>query len=218
MSELLPTEVAVLVIAKEPRPGRAKTRLIPALGPDGSAAVAEAALADTLEAVAAVDGRRVLVLDGEPGPWLPEGFEIIDQRGGGLDQRLASAFEDAGAPAFLVGMDTPQVTSEMVEAGRAALCEAGLDAVLGEAPDGGWWAIGIRAADRRVFEGVPMSETYTGAAQRRRLNQLGLRWTSLSELNDVDTIEDAREVAELAPDGRFAQELRRRQPTPRSPS
>lgn len=209
MSPLDPSEVAILVIAKEPRPGLAKTRLAPALGAEGAAALAAAALADTLEAVAAVEGRRVLILEGEPGEWLPPGFEVIGQRGEGLDQRLASAFDDAGAPAFLVGMDTPQITAETIERGRRALCAGGTDAVLGEAPDGGWWAIGIRAADRRVFEGVPMSESHTGVAQRSRLDQLGLRCGELELLSDVDTIEDAREVARLAPDGRFAAELDR---------
>lgn len=218
MNRIEPTEVATLVIAKEPRPGLAKTRLAPALGPEGSAALAEAALADTLEAVAGVDGRRVLVLEGQPGGWLPEGFEVIPQRGRGLDERLASAFEDAGAPAFLVGMDTPQITTETVERGRTALCADGIDAVLGEATDGGWWAIGIRNADRRVFDGVPMSLDTTGASQRRRLEERGLRWEPLEVLNDVDTIEDAREVARLAPHGRFAAELARLERADRSPA
>lgn len=209
MNRIVPTEVSLLVIAKEPLPGRAKTRLAPALGADGSASLAAAALADTLEAVAEVEGRKVLVLDGEPGEWLPDGFEVIPQRGDGLDQRLASAFEDAGAPALLVGMDTPQITPEMLERGREKLCAQGRDAVLGVATDGGWWAIGIREADRRVFEGVPMSETTTGARQKRRLDQLDLRWEPLEMLNDVDTITDAREVAALVPGGRFAEELRR---------
>lgn len=218
MNRIDPTEIAVLVIAKEPRPGLAKTRLAPAVGPEGSATLAEAALADTLEAVAAVDGRRVLVLDGEPGSWLPAGFEVIPQRGVGLDERLASAFEDAGAPALLVGMDTPQISAEAIDRGRAALGGAGVDAVLGEATDGGWWAIGIRVDDRRVFDGVPMSLETTGAEQRRRLDALELRWRALEVLSDVDTIEDAREVARVAPTGRFAAELARLERSDRSPA
>lgn len=62
----------LLVIAKEPRPGRVKTRLTPPFSPRQAAALAEAALVDTLLAVAAAPvRRRVLVLDGTPGPWLP---------------------------------------------------------------------------------------------------------------------------------------------------
>ncbi|MFC9290815.1 glycosyltransferase, partial [Streptomyces sp. NPDC057052] len=65
----------LLVIAKEPLPGRVKTRLTPPFAPWEAAALAEAALADTLAAVAAAPAvRRRLVLDGAPGPWLPPGL------------------------------------------------------------------------------------------------------------------------------------------------
>lgn len=203
---------ALLVIAKAPVPGRVKTRLSPPCTPRQAAALAGAALADTLAAVAAAGGRRrrVLVLDGEPGPWVPEGFEVIAQRAGGLGERLAGAFADAGAPALLVGMDTPQLTPALLEDGLAALDDGGAGgagAVVGDAEDGGYWAIGLRAADPRVFAGVPMSSEATGAAQRARLTELGLEVADLPPLLDVDTIEDARAVAAAAPGTRFAAEL-----------
>ncbi|NEA25616.1 glycosyltransferase, partial [Actinomadura bangladeshensis] len=82
----------LIVIAKEPVPGRVKTRLTPAYTPCEAAALAEASLHDTLTAVAAAPaGRRTLALDGAPGPWLPGGFTVIAQRGTGLDERLAAA-------------------------------------------------------------------------------------------------------------------------------
>jgi len=202
---------ALLVIAKAPVPGRVKTRLMPPCSPQQAAALAGAALADTLAAVAAAGGpgrRRVLVLDGEPGPWIPDGFEVIAQRAGGFDARLAGAFADARAPALLVGMDTPQLETEALEAGLAELeAPGGAGAVIGDADDGGYWVIGLRAADPRVFEGVPMSEPTTGAAQRARLAELGLTVAELPPLLDVDTIEDAREVAAGAPATRFAAAL-----------
>ncbi len=86
-----PTEV--LVIAKEPVAGRVKTRLCPPFTPAEAAELAAAALADTLEAVLALPARRrVLVLDGRPGPWVPPGFDVVPQSAGGLDERLAAAF------------------------------------------------------------------------------------------------------------------------------
>ena len=86
----------VLVLAKEPLPGKVKTRLVPPLSFEGAAEVAAAALADTLRVVAPVALRRVIVLDGAAGPWLPHGWRVAPQRVGGLDQRLADAFADAG--------------------------------------------------------------------------------------------------------------------------
>ncbi len=139
------------MIAKEPVPGRVKTRLSPPCTPDEAAALAAAALADTLAAALAArrPGRRVLVLDGRPGRWVPPGFEVIAQRGDGLAERLAAGFADAGERAFLVGMDTPQVTPELLDAGLAALDDH--DAAFGAALDGGYWGIGLARPDARVL-------------------------------------------------------------------
>ncbi|MEA2281743.1 MAG: uncharacterized protein QOK21_2350 [Solirubrobacteraceae bacterium] len=198
---------SLIVIAKAPVPGRVKTRLTPPCTPAQAARLAAAAIADTLAAALAArrPGRRVVVLDGEPGPWIPAAFEVIPQRGDGLGERLAAAFADAGGPALLVGMDTPQVTPQLLDAGLGAL--GAFDAALGAALDGGYWSIGLRVPDDAVFAGVPMSEPSTGAVQGARLRALGLRTAALAPLRDVDTVEDACAVAAGAPDGAFAREL-----------
>jgi rSAM/selenodomain-associated transferase 1 len=196
---------ALIVIAKEPLPGRCKTRLAPPLSLEGAAHLAAAALADTL-AVAAACGaeRRVIALDGEPGAWLPAGFEVLAQRGRGLDERLANAFEDVGGPALLIGMDTPQVTPALLDHALRRLRRPGVGAVLGPALDGGYWAIGLRRPRRELIEGVPMSSHLTFTAQYERLRAHGLRVGLLPHLRDVDVIDDARAVALLAPRSRFA--------------
>ncbi len=201
---------AVLVIAKSPVPGRTKTRLCPPRTPDEAAELAQAALTDTLEVVAAtrVD-RRVLVLDGAPGPWVPAGFEVIPQRGRGLDERLANAFADAAGAALLIGMDTPQVTPALLERGLSALRHPATEAVLGPAYDGGYWLVGLQRPDPEVFLGVPMSTAGTLAAQRQRLRALGLRTAWLPERRDVDRIDDAMAVAAASPGTSFARTLRR---------
>lgn len=199
---------ALLVIAKAPGAGRSKTRLSPPLQPTQAAALAEAALLDTLIAVAAVPvSRRVLVLDGEPGGWLPEGFELIAQRGGDLAERLADAFEDVGEPALLIGMDTPQVTPGLLTDCLMLLDPDLNDSVIGHTDDGGYWAIGLQQADRRVFSGVPMSCSRTGAVQQQRLEELGLRNATLPRLRDVDFFADAVAVAAEAPSTHFARLL-----------
>jgi uncharacterized protein len=194
----------LLVIAKQPVPGRVKTRLVPPCTYEQAASLAEAALADTLHAVLAVPAaRRVLVLDGEPGPWLPPGFDILPQRGGPLDERLAAAFCAVSGPALLIGMDTPQVTPALLAVDWHAA-----DAVFGPADDGGFWALGLRTPDPALLRGVPMSVPRTGAIQRARLAAAGLRVTDLPRLRDVDTAADAVAVALDAPHGRFAARAR----------
>ena len=195
-------------MAKAPVPGRAKTRLCPPLAPAQAAALAEAALADTLQAVAWTPAaRKIVALDGGPGAWLPPGFELMQQRGARLGERLANAVADVGEPLLLLGMDTPQLTRALLCEALQRLAEPGADAVLGPTADGGYWTIGLRVPDPRVFDGVPMSTAATAARQRARLRELGLRTTQLASLRDVDTFEDALAVAAIAPWTRFAATL-----------
>jgi len=195
----------IIVMAKAPVPGRVKTRLCPPLTTEEAALVAEAALVDTLAAALASSAARVvLALDGEPGPWLPAGVDVISQRGSGFDERLTAAWSDVGGPALQIGMDTPQVTPALLDMASAVLEQPDTDAVLGLAEDGGWWCVGLRRADRAVFRGISMSRSDTGARQLARLGELGLRTATLPCLRDVDTIADAHAVAALAPGTRFA--------------
>jgi hypothetical protein len=194
----------LLVIAKQPVPGRVKTRLVPPCTYEQAAALAAAALADTLHTAAAVPARRrVLVLDGEPGPWLPAGFDVVPQCGGPLDERLAAAFAAVRGPALLIGMDTPQVTPALL-----TVDWSGADAWFGPAADGGFWALGLRVPDPALLRGVPMSTPDTGAVQRARLLAAGLRVADLPQLRDVDTAADAVAVARQAPRSRFAARAR----------
>jgi rSAM/selenodomain-associated transferase 1 len=198
----------ILVIAKAPTPGHVKTRLCPPCTPQEAAALAAAALADTLATVVATPGASAtVVLEGDPGPWLPEGIDVIPQRGRGLDERLEASFEDAGTPALVIGGDTPQVTPELLSRALAALNRPGIDAVLGPAEDGGYWALGLRHPVPHAVTGVPMSHPLTLLAQRTRLQALGLSVAELPLLRDVDTIEDARAVASAIPRSRFAARL-----------
>jgi len=203
----------VLVIAKEPVPGRVKTRLTPPFTPADAAALATASLADTLAAVSATPvAQAVLALDGAPGDWLPPGFRVIPQRGGGLDERLAATFADAHAtlpmPMVLIGMDTPQVTSGLLADAARALASGEADAVFGPAADGGFWLLGLRRPDRSLLAGVPMSRADTGRQQLDRLTSAGLRVAMFPELTDVDTFREAELVAGAVPGSRFAAAFR----------
>lgn len=210
----------VIVIAKEPAPGRVKTRLTPPFTPAQAAALAEAALADTLHAVAAAPfQRRVLALDGSPGRWLPPGFDVIGQRGGGLDWRLAAAFSDAYAdmPSVLIGMDTPQVSVDLLAAAAEPLIDGTADATFGPAADGGFWLLGLARPDDALLLGVPMSRSDTGEHQLARLNEAGLRVTVVPELTDVDTFHEAELIAHSTRGSRFAAAFFEATATPQPP-
>ena len=125
---------------------------------------------------------------------------MIPQTSGTLGDRLDAAFTMVGAPALLVGMDTPQLEPHDVDAAIAALGDPSCDAVLGPAVDGGYWAIGFARPVRGAFRDVPMSTAETFRVQYQRLGTLGLRTTLLPVMRDVDDFGDALEVARLAPD------------------
>ena len=202
MSDCRLTSIAV--IAKEPLAGKAKTRLIsPGVSAVAAASLAECALQDTLDALAAVDAlHRVLIFDGSPPSWTPGSWRIQAQSCGLLDERLASGFDRlAAGPALLVGMDTPQLRP--ADLGFDYMT---YDGCLGLASDGGYWAIGFadpRAA-RAVISGVPMSEPATGAIQLDRMRSAGMQVQLLPVLTDVDTAASADQVAALSPYTRFA--------------
>jgi uncharacterized protein len=195
---------SVVVIAKEPLPGRVKTRLIGDFTPDEAAGLARAALLDTLSTLADVPcEQRVLLLDGSPTGWVPRGWSVLAQVAGSLDFRIVAGFDAlADGPAVLVGMDTPQLRPEYL-----AFDATRYDACLGLAPDGGFWAIGFAEPHRAggIVCGVPMSTPHTGGDQYRRLLDAGLRVQLLPTLTDVDTPASARAVALGAPHTRFGQ-------------
>ena len=195
----------LVVIAKEPLPGKAKTRLCPPCTPEQAASIADAALADTLAAATATPAaRHVLLLEGRYDP--PAGWHVTAQRGNGLGARLANGLADtarAGLATLLIGMDTPQVTPALL-----AQIDDGLshdDAVLGVAADGGWWALALRdPLAGAVLAQVPMSQPDTGEQTRKALLAQGLSVAPGPMLRDVDTVADLREVAKLCPGGHFA--------------
>ena len=204
----------IVVLAKSPVPGRVKTRLSPPYTAVDAAALAQAALMDTLRAATSASVRRtLLVLEGEPGDWLPVGLPVRPQREGTLDQRLAhalvDAWDDLPLPVLLVGMDTPQVTCTDLDDAVDRLLDVDADAVLGPAADGGYWAIGLCRPRLEHVTSVPMSQADTGARQLERLEACGLRVRLLEMRRDVDTATDADLVSAEAPGSRFAAELAR---------
>lgn len=212
-------DFVVLITAKAPVPGYVKTRLTPPLSPDQAAALAAAALVDTIEAaLAAVGGRRsgvVLSMAGQPDSTWPRlaaamsRCTVIEQVGATFGDRLCQSHERAaqlarGLPVIQIGMDTPQVTAATLAAAAGRLQE-GFDAVLGPASDGGWWLLGLRSPmAASVLRQVPMSSTETGRLTREALEALGLVVDELHTETDIDTYDDALRVRLLGHGTHFA--------------
>jgi glycosyltransferase A (GT-A) superfamily protein (DUF2064 family) len=209
--------IVVLVVAKAPVPGKAKTRLAASVGEQAAADIAAAALLDTLDAVAAAPVQaRVVALTGSL-DGASEGdeirarladFTVMPQRGEGFADKLANAHLDAaaatdGLPILQIGMDTPQVTADLL--GDCARELLACDAVLGPARDGGWWVLGVtNAAMADCLRTIPTSRSDTGVVTLTALRDTGVDVSLVPALADVDTAADVDAVRrECAPDSRF---------------
>ncbi|MEE3751216.1 TIGR04282 family arsenosugar biosynthesis glycosyltransferase [Mycobacterium intracellulare] len=212
--------VTLLVVAKAPEPGRAKTRLAASVGDRVAAEIAAAALLDTLDAVAAAPvAARVVALTGDLDRAASAAdirrrlasFTVIAQRGDDFAARLANAHADAssdGLPVLQIGMDTPQVTAELLTGCARRLLE--VPAVLGPARDGGWWVLGVGApAMAQCLRTVPMSTPDTGELTLKALRNNGIDAATVQMLADVDIVDDVAAVREACgPDSRFARVTR----------
>jgi glycosyltransferase A (GT-A) superfamily protein (DUF2064 family) len=204
------TTPTLLVVAKAPVPGFAKTRIAETIGDDAAADLAAAALLDTLMTATAVGWPVVVAMTGDLSAAARseeiaaalEPVHVIAQRGEGLAERLANAHADAASVDGIepggtvqVGMDTPQLlVSDYLDAGRTV--ELGR-VVVGPAQDGGWWLLGLPdpALARRLTD-VPMSQDDTCA---RTEAALGGDVVRLRTLRDMDTWDDAVAIAQDIP-------------------
>jgi len=201
----VPGGLHLTVIAKQPIAGKVKTRLCPPLTPEQAAQIAAACLRDTFEAVRVFveqssDVRAVALIDGEPGGWLPDGFDVAHQRGEGLGERLANGFADLG-PGVIIGMDTPSAGRHFAASFDAV--RSSRDAI-GMTHDGGYWGIGLATVDRAVFHDVAMSTDRTGSDQLAQLRALGRDPVVLPTIRDLDHFDDIAPIVADLPGSHLA--------------
>ncbi|MCB9760399.1 MAG: TIGR04282 family arsenosugar biosynthesis glycosyltransferase [Alphaproteobacteria bacterium] len=176
----------VVVFTKPPAPGRVKTRLIPALGAEGAAALHAAMAADTLDLCAAVGLEVTVALAGDlDHPWVEglraRGLTVIPQVPGDLGARMAAALTPG--PVLALGTDAPTLPAALLS--RAAALEE--EVVLGPAFDGGYWLIGWRTPRPALLEGVPWSTEAVLAETVLRARARGIPHRLLPFWYDVDT-------------------------------
>jgi rSAM/selenodomain-associated transferase 1 len=201
---------AVIVMAKEPRPGTVKTRLIPALGAGGAAGLYRAFLADVLDTVAGIAGVERYLYVQPPGslawfePMAAGRFQVRAQSGPSLAERIVNAFADLFdrgiGPVVMRNSDSPTLPAGFVVEALSAL-ERGADVVLGPDRGGGYYLVGLRAPQPRLFRDVAMGTTSVLEETQRRARELSLEvhllepWLDVDEPADLDRLREELDPA-----------------------
>jgi len=196
MASATPEPVALAILAKAPVAGSVKTRLIPALGAEGAAALHARLIERTVETACAAHIGPVTLWVTPAAPHacfaaVASRFHIAlaPQPDGDLGARMLAACEATAGPAIVIGTDCPALTPpHLCEA--ADVLRAGIDAVITPAEDGGYVLIGSRRPQPDLFTGMTWSTDQVMAQTRGRLAQAGLTWRELTTLWDVDRPED----------------------------
>jgi len=185
---------SVVVFGREPIAGKVKSRLSRGLGPEVAARVYAAVLDHTLRVATGCGVPFVLSLAEEPSEsWKQRhDFSHEIQVSGDLGERMAATFDlrfrEEARRVVLLGSDCPWVTAAHIHSALAGLEES--EVVLGPAIDGGYWLVAQRTPGLDLFSGVPWSSPDTLDRTRERLAVLGVSWTELEQLQDIDTASD----------------------------
>mgnify|MGYP001814973100 FL=1 len=189
----------IIVFAREPIAGCTKTRLHPALGPEGAAALSRKLIRHTLDKASAARADEVVLYASDPVDkgFLAEcamhyGIPLRTQAGSDLGQRMNQAFQHELATAdwvVLVGTDCPSMLPEDIEQAESALRE-GCDAVIGPALDGGYYLLGLRRCNPSLFTGIEWGTEAVYTQTKNVLDGLGFGVLELPARRDIDTPDD----------------------------
>lgn len=192
----MPGTTPIVVFARAPEPGKVKTRLGGAVGPQGAAVLARAFLRDTWSALCTVGWARPVVATTASLGEDFAGVEVWDQGGGDLGDRIERMFRRALAQAptaLAIGADTPGLPRALLDEARRALATA--DAVLGPCDDGGFYLIGLGRCPPGLLAGLSWSRSDTCQRVRERLESRGMtvavlpRWFDVDRPGDLDRLE-----------------------------
>jgi uncharacterized protein len=190
----------LILFARYPLPGSAKTRLIPALGAEGAAALHRRLVLRTLRTanracravLANLEVRSEGGTEQAMSHWLGDSVRFLPQGSGDLGERMAGAFDESfrtGSTAtVIIGSDCPDLSADVIAAGFARLTAA--PAVLGPARDGGYYLIGLSRPMPELFRGIPWGTDRVLADSLAVLQRQGCKPALLNHLEDIDRPED----------------------------
>jgi rSAM/selenodomain-associated transferase 1 len=191
---------ALLIFAKQPYPGKVKTRLSPPLSLHEAAELYRCMLSDTLAKVVVLSGvEKIIVYESSPGAGqffrtaFP-GVRCFPQQGAGLGERLEKAFEKVFGLGFelvaAIGTDSPDLPVSHLEESFRLLERNAADVAFGPASDGGYYLVALKSFLPEVFRKIPWSTGQVLEKSVEVVMTLGLRVVYLPVWHDLDTIED----------------------------
>lgn len=193
-------KVRIVIFAKAPLPGLAKTRLAPVLGHEGAAGLAKKLLNHSItQAFKAAVGPVELCVSPSAGHpvWreisIPENIFWSEQGEGHLGERLARATRrvtGAGEAIMLIGADCPALDAEVLRTAAQSLAQH--QACMVPVSDGGYALLGLKQYQPSLFEGIPWSTAAVASLTRKKLSACGMSYCELPALNDIDEPEDLR--------------------------
>lgn len=198
------------IFAREPLPGQVKTRLARGTNVETATAVYAALLEHTIETARATGVEVMISFADAPTPEWAAGLEVrFEVQGGGdLGTRMAGCydrrFSDGLDRVVIIGSDNAHLQPEFIRSAFSVLESDPV--VLGPAEDGGYWLVGQRSPGVDLFKDVPWSSPKTLETTRERLRALGVDWSEIETLPDIDTVEDLRSAIK---DPRVPEHLRR---------
>ncbi len=194
---------AIVVMAKQPEPGKVKTRLCPPLSPGQAADLYEAFFTDTLSLVSGIEKSGLFVAyDPDTArdfftricsprvACIPQGAGDLGDRLLRISQRM---FVRGYRKLIILASDTPHLPRDVISGAIARLDET--DVVLGPCDDGGYYLIGLRFCAPALFAGIPWSTSRVLDETLQRAHDAGMTWELLSPCYDIDTWEDAERLS-----------------------
>ena len=190
----------LVVVAKEPVPGKVKTRFYPELSSLDAALLYRCFLQDRIEEISTLTGIDIAIAytpeeAGETfAAFALDGFELFAQRGENLGERLHNIFLDKFDRGYtavsIVDSDSPDLPKSVMEASFQLLSTKQAEVVFGPCHDGGYYLVGMRKPHPELFRNIPWSTENVLSASLEKARKLGINVKLLTRWNDLDTFED----------------------------
>jgi len=192
-------EKLLVIVAKEPVPGKVKTRLFPKFSPAVAADLYRCFLHDRIQEVSTLNGVRAIAYTPENAretfmTLALDGFELFAQQGKHLGERLNNIFLEKLSQGYkavsIVDSDSPDLPKSLIEESFELLLSKRADIVFGPCYDGGYYLVGMRKPHPELFRDIPWSTENVLSVTLEKARKMGLNVKLLSAWNDLDTFED----------------------------